>query len=217
MEVITLKRLLIFSVSLALLLILIPGCVTVQVPASAVIVPSGTPSVIGTFASNPSAINPGGTSNLSWNVTGANSVSIDHGIGLVNASGNMAISPTASTIYTISATNATGTVTSSTVTTVNAAPPAPARMPPVIIDFSTNLNPNGSSTLSWNVTGADEVSIDQYIGIVGAAGTRVVSPETSTVYTLSATYLVGNWANEVGTVTRSVTTAAPASATPWGN
>jgi hypothetical protein len=212
-----LKRLVLLSLSVALLLILVPGCVTIQIPASENTMPPRQPSVIGTFSSNPSAINPGGTSNLTWNVTGANTISIDQGIGVVNASGTMAISPAASTIYTISATNATGTVTSSTVTTVNPAAPPQVRMPPVIVDFSSTLNPDGSSTLSWNVAGADEVSIDQYIGIVNAAGTRVVSPEMSTVYTLSATYLIGNWANEVGTVTRSVTTAALVSHTPWVN
>ena len=103
------KRLIILSLSLATLLFLIPGCITVQ----------STAPVIGTFTSGPSTINPGGTTNLVWNVTGANSVSIDHGIGLVNAWGSMAISPAASTIYTISATNSAGTVTRSAVTTVN--------------------------------------------------------------------------------------------------
>jgi hypothetical protein len=65
------------------------------------------------------------------------------------------------------------------------------------------------------VIGADTVSIDQYIGIVSASGTRVVAPAASTLYTLSATYLIGNWANEIGTVTRSVTTPAQATGTPW--
>ncbi len=40
------------------------------------------------------------------------------------------------------------------------------------------------------------MSIDQGIGQVDVAGTRVVSPATSTVYTISAT-------NSAGTVTRS--------------
>jgi hypothetical protein len=211
-----LKRLVFLPLSLLLLLILVPGCVTIQIPPSAVTPPPGTPSVIANFSSNPSAINPGGTSNLSWNVTGANSVSIDHGIGLVNASGTMAVSPSASTVYTLSATNATGTVTSSAVTTVNPASLPQVRTPPVIIDFSSSLNPDGTSTLSWNVVGADTVSIDQYIGIVAAAGTMVISPAMSTVYTLSATYAIGNWANEIGTVTRSVATATNSgSGTPW--
>ena len=209
------KRFIILSLSLLLLLVFIPGCITVQIPTLPATPPSGTPSVIGTFSSNPSAINPGGTSNLVWEVTGANTVSIDNGIGVVNAAGSMAISPATSTVYTISATNSSGTVTRSAVTTVNAAAPSTDRIPPVITEFSSNLNSNGSSTLVWNVIGADTVSIDQYIGIVGASGTMVVSPAAATVYTLSAEYAIGNWANEIGTVTRSVVTPAQVSGTPW--
>jgi hypothetical protein len=113
-----LKRFVFISLSL-LLLILVPGCVTFQTAP-----PAGQPSVIGAFSSNPSAINPGGTSILLWNVTGANSVSIDQGNGQVAVAGTMVVSPAASTVYTISATNSAGTVTRSAVTTVNS-PPAP--------------------------------------------------------------------------------------------
>ncbi len=178
--------------SLLSLLILIPGCITVQAPL-------GQPLVIGTFSSSPSTINSGGTSILSWNVTGANSVSIDNGIGMVNAAGSMAVSPATSTVYTISATNSAGTVTRSATTTVNSASLPPVGMKPAIIGFSSNLNSDGTSILSWNVTGANSVSIDQGIGQVNAAGTRLVSTAAPTVYTLSAT-------NYTGTVYKSVAT-----------
>ena len=79
----------------------------------------GTQPVITQFSSNPSMINSGGTSTLSWNVTGANSVSIDQGIGQVNAAGTRVVSPATSTVYTISATNSAGTVTSSATIMVN--------------------------------------------------------------------------------------------------
>jgi hypothetical protein len=65
------------------------------------------------------------------------------------------------------------------------------------------------------VTGADMVSIDQSIGIVNASGTKVVSPATSTLYTLSATYAKGNSTNDIGTVTKSVTVPASVSNTPF--
>src|SRR4030042_2563622 len=48
------------------------------------------------------------------------------------------------------------------------------------------IAPGESSTLSWNVTGATTVSIDQGIGNVALAGTRVVMPGATTVYTLTA-------------------------------
>jgi hypothetical protein len=71
------------------------------------------------FASNPSAINAGGPSNLQWNVTGATSVSIDQGIGAVSASGTKVVSPATSTTYTLTATNSAGTITRSAVVTLN--------------------------------------------------------------------------------------------------
>ena len=97
-------------------------------------------------------------------------------------------------------------------------PTPPVGTPPVIIAFSSNpatIDAGGTSTLLWNVTGATSVSIDQGIGQVDVAGTKVVSPATAIVYTLSATYAIGNWANEIGTVTRSVMTPASVSSTPW--
>ena len=204
------KRLVFISLSLVLLLILIPSCITVQTPASLITQPVGQAPVIGTFNSSPSAINPGGTSNLSWNVTGANSVSIDQGIGLVNASGSMTIEPASSTVYTISATNSAGTVTGSSLTTVNSFSQVPYNngynattvgTSPVIIEFSGNpsiINSAGTSNLSWNVTGANSVSIDNGIGQVNASGAMAVSPATSTTYTIIAT-------NYNGTVNSSAT------------
>jgi hypothetical protein len=216
-----LKVFFIISLSLLLLLILIPGCVTFQTSPPAATPPVGQPSNFGTpqavieFSSNPSTITSGGTSTLLWNVTGANSVSIDQGIGTVNATGTRVVSPATSTIYTISAANAAGTVPRSVVTTVNPAPPPPDRTPPVITEFISYPNSDGTLTLQWNVIGADMVSIDQYIGIVNASGTKVVSPGIATMYTLTATWAIGNWANEIGTVTRSITVLPVASHTPF--
>jgi len=136
LEVTTLKRFAFLSLSALLLIILIPGCTTVQTPAPAAIPLAVQPSVIGSFSNTPSTISPGGTSTLSWNVSGANSVSIDNGIGLVNATGNMAVSPATSTVYTISATNAAGTVTKTAMTTVSV--PVPFSVTGVVA--STNPN-----------------------------------------------------------------------------
>jgi len=221
-----LKKFIILSLSLLTLLILIPSCITVQPPASYNTPPAvqtAQAAVIGNFSSNPSVINPGGTSNLSWNVTGANTVSIDNGIGVVNAAGSMAVSPASSTVYTITATNSAGTVMGSATTSVsgpvNYSSPindGATRAPAVITNFSSSLNSDGTSTLSWNVTGADLVSIDQYVGVVSASGTKIVSASIPTVYTLTATWPKGNWTNDIGEVTRSVTTTTNTGAgTPW--
>jgi hypothetical protein len=92
-------------------------------------------------------------------------------------------------------------------------PIPPVGTPPVIMEFSSNpstINAGGTSTLLWNVTGATSVSIDQGIGQVNVAGTRVLSPTKSTAYTISAT-------NSAGAVIRSsaiIIVSAPAPAPP---
>jgi len=201
-----LKRSIFLSLSL-LLLILITGCITVQAPP---ISPAGTPPVILKFSSNPPAINSGSTSVLFWSVIGATTVSIDQGIGPVEFTGIKAVSPAAYTVYTITATNSVGTVTGSAVTTVNSAPLPAIGVSPVIREFSNNpstISSGDSSILFWSVTGATSVSIDQGIGRVDFVGIRVISPDISTVYTLSAT-------NSTGTVSRSAVTMVSSAPLP---
>jgi hypothetical protein len=108
-----LKKFFMLSLSVALLLILIPACTAGDHSQAT----PATPSV--TFSSSPTAINPGGPSNLEWNVTGATSVSIDQGIGVVSASGIRVVSPATSTTYNLTATNAAGTIIRSAVVTLN--------------------------------------------------------------------------------------------------
>lgn len=87
--------------------------------------------------------------------------------------------------------------------------------PPVIVEFSATpsaISAGDSATLLWNVTGATSVRIDQGIGNVSLAGTRQVSPTTTTAYTMTAS-------NTAGTVSRSVvvtvsTVLPPSESTP---
>ena len=199
------KRFIFLSLSVVLLLVLIPSCVTVPAPPSATTAP-----VIREFGNSPSTINAGGTSVLFWDVTGANSVSIDQGIGQVDTVGIKVVSPAASTTYTITANNNIGTVTKSAVTTVGSAVLPPVGTPPVITQFSSNpstIDSGATSVLFWNVTGATSVSIDQGVGQVAFVGFKTVSPAISTAYTISAT-------NSIGTVTRSTVTMVSSAPLP---
>jgi len=72
---------------------------------------------------------------------------------------------------------------------------------PIIISFSADpstVTVGESSTLSWIVTDADSVTIDNGIGIVALTGTTGVNPTTTTTYTLTA-------ANSAGSVTATTT------------
>lgn len=85
--------------------------VTVTVAAA------GAP-LIESFGAAPQSVGPGGSSTLTWKTTGATSVSIDHGVGAVAASGSASVTPAATTTYTLSATNATGTTSAPATVTV---------------------------------------------------------------------------------------------------
>jgi hypothetical protein len=79
--------------------------------------------IIHSFTANPATIVSGGASTLSWQVTGATSLSITPGVGTVSGS-SVTVSPAATTQYTLHAVNASGTTTAPATVTVNAAPPA---------------------------------------------------------------------------------------------
>jgi peptidoglycan-associated lipoprotein len=82
------------------------------------------------FTAEPSTIERGQASSLKWEVTGADTVSINQGLGTVSASGNRSVFPSSTTTYTLTASNSGGSVTESVTVNVTApAPPAPKPTP----------------------------------------------------------------------------------------
>ena len=67
--------------------------------------------VVSYFSTTSDTVPPNSVIILLWSVSGADSVSIDNGIGKVNAHGRYALIPAASTTYILTATNAAGSVT----------------------------------------------------------------------------------------------------------
>ncbi len=75
--------------------------------------------IIERFTSAPGAITQGESTTLSWNIVGADSATIDNGIGSVDTSeGSISVSPNETTIYTLTAANSGGTVMASVSVTV---------------------------------------------------------------------------------------------------
>jgi len=151
------------------------------------------PKPIAGISASPASIQPGGSTTLNWFSEFADTCSIEPGIGNVNLSGSVEISPAETTTYTLTAIGSGGTTTTSF--TVNIIYPAP------IVEISANpetLVSGQSSTLTWSSTNADTAVIDQGIGSVSANGTITVSPTGTTTYTITATGLGG-------TATASVT------------
>jgi hypothetical protein len=77
------------------------------------------PTIAG-FSVEPSRLSPGTTTRLSWTLSGATSARIDQGIGTVDPSvGSTEITPKRTTTFTLTASNACGTVTQTVTVTVN--------------------------------------------------------------------------------------------------
>ena len=90
-----------------------------------------------TLQANPTSVNRGESSTLSWNSTDATQLSIDPGVGAVNAQGSTKVSPTDSTTYTITATGPGGSASATAAVSVNA--PTAAVAPAPEPDFSVEV------------------------------------------------------------------------------
>jgi hypothetical protein len=88
------------------------------------VTPPSAPS-IASFDALPNAIMTGDSASLSWSVTGATGLSIDHEVGGVTGQSHITVSPTTTTTYTLTATNDGGSSTKQTTVTVGSTPVAP--------------------------------------------------------------------------------------------
>jgi hypothetical protein len=149
---------------------------------------SGGLPTINSFTAAPSIISLGDATNLSWSVSNATSVSINHDVGSVGSSGSIFVSPPTTTTYMLTATNAEGSLTATALVQVSGVPSPSSGLP--VVDYFTASPPiisfGGSSFLRWSTSYATSVTIDNGIGPVDSHGTMVVSPPYTTVYTLTA-------------------------------
>ena len=124
-------------------------------------------------------------------------------IGTVEATtGTRTVHPTATTTYTLTATNKAGSVTDiakvTTPPTINGFAPEPQK-----------INKSGLSTLHWETSDADTITITpdtgrqiETAGLGVASGSCQVFPDTTTTYTLEAS-------NAAGSVTLTATVTVP--------
>lgn len=156
-------------------------------PSCLALVPSIT-----TFEATPTVITAGQSTTLVWNTSGTSSASIDQGLGAVQVAGSQIVYPTATTVYTLTASNIAGSTTKSIVITVNPAP--------IVINFDANpavIISGASVALIWSVSGATSASIDQGVGAVSLSGNKLVSPTGTTTYTLTASGPAGTMSKSV--------------------
>ncbi len=146
------------------------------------------------LTASPPAVAPGETSTLVWSTSNATDVSIDHGIGHVGLSGTIAVNPSETTTYTLTATGPCGTASRSATVMVHRAPRVD------IVANPQTVVQGQPSTLTWTSADALAVEIDRGIGAVPASGSLAVSPHTTTTYTITATG-PGGTATDAATVT----------------
>ncbi len=156
--------------------------------------PASVLPVVNSFTASPTSVSSGGASTLSWNISNASSVSIYPYIGSVDpvsGSGVMTMG-NVTTAFILTASNAAGSTTASATVAVPGSPTQSGS--PWINSFLASpdvISSGGSTTLSWNVGGAQQVSLNNTT--VNSSGTSVVSPASTTNYTLKAMDSSGNW------------------------
>lgn len=78
---------------------------------------------ISSFSASPNSISSGQSAVLTWSVKDATNVSIDNGIGTVLTQTSVTVNPLITTTYTLTASNARGSVLAATTLTVSPSPP----------------------------------------------------------------------------------------------
>ena len=188
---------------------------TGSVDCSASVTVANTPAPISCeanvdFGANPSRIDRGESSILEWSTTGVTDVSINQGIGDVANDGQLTVSPSSNTTYTLTATN--GATTISCPTTIQVDEPStttPSRggggggTPSPRCDLQaseTRITAGEQVTLTWDGRNVSDIEITDDRGDVVVttrdrlfgtkrelfSGTRTVRPTQTTTYTLVA-------------------------------
>jgi hypothetical protein len=140
---------------------------------------------ISNFDAGPEIIEPGGSSVLNWGVSGADSITIEPGIGPVSSNGSLSVSPSETTTYKLIATGKGKEKVALCTVTVNQG----SQEPLIISSFDASpdsITPGESAVLNWHVSGVSNVTIEPDIGVAKPTGTLNVSPAGTTTYKLTA-------------------------------
>ncbi len=133
------------------------------------------------FTANPQNINSGQSSTLYWKVLNADQVTISD-IGPVKAEGNAPVSPTQTTTYKLTATNAISEENATATVVVQAANTR------VFGCFATptNINSGEAATINFSTENATGISVMPSVSNVPVGGgSFVVSPTQTTTYTIT--------------------------------
>jgi hypothetical protein len=160
----------------------------------------GLPRIV-RFTGSPMDINAGDRSTLDWLVENATTVTITT-LSNVGLQGNVPVSPTTNTVYTLTATNAQGQVSATVAINVRpVTPPAPS-ITACVANPTEVANAGDPVSLSYTAQNATVVTLDG----VGIANPVIVRPTATTTYTLIAKNAQNQTAQCTVTVTVRPTT-----------
>jgi hypothetical protein len=150
-----------------------------------------------TIYANPTSINEGQSSTITWNSTNADSATLSS-FGSVSLNGSKNVSPSNTTTYTLTVRNDNGkTATCDTTVVVK-------KQQNLWCTISANpsqIERGNSSTLSWNSSSnATSAELSDF-GSVSVDGSRSVSPDSTRTYTLTIHDNQGRTANCETTIT----------------
>ena len=161
--------------------------VTCAVPVTVTDVPTPLDPICDSFTANPTTINRGQSTKLTWATTNAINVSINNAVGAVAVDGNIDVTPLLNVTYTLTATKDAKSVTCAVpVTVIQPENPTVITCATNVTNFSTNsssIRRGESSILTWNTKDLTSVSFTN-VNATGLSGSVTVSPSDSITYTL---------------------------------
>lgn len=161
---------------------------------SATVTSIAAPSIT-SFTAATTTITAGASTTLTAVFQGG-TASIDNGVGAVNSTTAVTVTPAQTSTYTLTVTNAAGAIDTRT-TTITVVPP------PAISSFSSNAATisEGGNALLTPVFSNGAASVDNGIGAVTSGTSFAVSPNTTTTYVLTVTNAAGSQATRSVAVT----------------
>lgn len=126
------------------------------------------------FKAEPSRVESGSVTRLRWDVNGAETITIDHGIGRVGGLGNIQITPSEITAYNLTAVNSGGTVVSSVIINVVPMVVKPASLPTASPASSSMRPSNVSAGLLPKLNDNEEYVFYKGAVMVGACNQYIV-------------------------------------------
>lgn len=146
--------------------------------------------VINRFSVKPASIAPGDKAVLSWDVSDALSVSLNQGIGRVETTGSIEVSPNIQTVYVLTAVNQKGSAAARV--TLNIQGEGTEKLP-VILEFRSDpaVPKRGQpARLRWTTRGATQVTINNVP--VSASGDKMIRLEEPTTFQIIVTNSYGS-------------------------